>query len=113
MEFDSLEGVLVWVFAGGGAVLIAGYAEAFLLENWSAWHGFPTLVKKAFPIIMAGVFGIGAQLLVVSELLDAVPATISVVLLGALNWIFSQKAYISTKSNGYAAATKAAVTNDG
>ena len=106
MEFESLEGVLIWIFAGGGAVLLAGYVEAFLLENWGAWHGFPLWVKKSFPIIMAGVFGISAQLLVINELLVAVPPALSVVLLSALNWIFSQKGYISTKKNNYALATK-------
>ena len=105
-DFDSLEAVLIWIISGGGAMILVGYVEAFLLENWAGWHKFPRWVKTFFPIIMAALFGVIAQSLLAFEALDGISPTVGMLVLTMINWISSQKGYISAKKEGYASAAR-------
>lgn len=107
-EFGSLEAVLIWVVAGGGAMWLVGYVEAYLLENWAGWHTFPRWVKTFFPILMAPLFGIIAQSLLAFDVISGISPAVSALLLAAVNWLFSQKGYINAKKEGYASAARIA-----
>ena len=111
-DFESLEGLLVWIIGGGGAMVLVGYVEAYLLENWAGWHTFPRWVKTFFPILMASLFGIIAQSLLEFDVLSGISPAVGAILLTAVNWLFSQKGYISAKKEGYANAARIAA-NDG
>ena len=111
-DFDSLEAVLIWIISGGGAMFLVGYAEAFLLENWAGWHNLPRWVKTLFPIVLASLFGVTAQSLLAFDVVSGVPPAIGMLLLTIINWISSQKGYISAKNAGYAGAARA-VADDG
>lgn len=105
-SFGSLEEVLIWVAVGGGAMALWGYIQAYLLENVPAWHGLPHWVKVLVPIVIAGVFGIAAEGLLALDLLAYVPPAVKAVLLAAINWIFSQRAYKGIKASAYAASAR-------
>ncbi len=105
-DFESLEGLLVWIIGGGGAMILVGYVEAYLLENWAGWHTFPRWVKTFFPILMASLFGIIAQSLLAFDVLSGISPAVGAILLMAINWLFSQKGYISAKKEGYASAAQ-------
>ena len=105
-EFSSLEGLLVWIIAGGGAAILAGYVIAYFLENLAFWHNLPRFVKVLFPIALAGVFGFAAQSVLALELLSAIPPAIQGLILMLVNWLFSQRAYAGIKSGSYARAAK-------
>jgi hypothetical protein len=107
-DFESLEAVLIWIIAGGGSMWLVGYVEAYLLENWAGWHGLPRWTKTLFPILMAAIFGVIAQSLLAFDVIASLPPAIGMLLLAAANWIFSQKAYISAKKEGYANAARTA-----
>lgn len=106
MEFDTLEGVLIWVIAGGGAMVLAGYVEAYLLENWAGWHNFPRWVKLLFPIVFGGLVGVIAQSLLEFDLLANVSPALGTILLWAINWLASQKAYSGIKDGAYGEAAR-------
>lgn len=108
MEFDTLEGVLVWIIAGGGAMVLVGYVEAYLLENWAGWHNFPRWVKTLFPIVLGGLFGVIAQSLLAFDVLANVSPAVGMIVLWLINWISTQKAYRGIKDGEYAAAARLA-----
>jgi hypothetical protein len=105
-EFGSLEEVLVWVAVGGGAMVLFGYVEAYLLENWPFWHSLPGWVKKLFPLAFAGVLGFAASAALEFGLPGAVSPTLEAIILMAINWLFSQRAYAGIKEGGYAASSR-------
>lgn len=105
-DFGSIEDLLVWIAVGGGSMVLAGAVVALLFENWKAWHTFPRPVKLAVPIILAGVFGIGAQLLLALEVPALIPPAYSSVLLIMLNWIAGQWQYMKVKDGVYANSAK-------
>lgn len=105
-EFESLEAVLVWITVGGGAMVIVGYVEAYLLENWAGWHGLSRWIKTLFPIVMAGALGIIAQSLLAFDLAGSVPPAVGTILLFAINWLSSQKAYKGIKEGAYGSAAR-------
>ncbi len=107
-DFDSLEAVLIWIISGGGAMMLVGYVEAFLLENWAGWHTFPRWVKTLFPIVMAALFGIIAQSLLAFDAIDGISPAVGAIILTGINWLFSQKGYISAKKADYAGAARLA-----
>lgn len=111
-DFDSLEGLLIWIVSGGGAMILVGYVEAYLLENWAGWHGLSRWIKTLFPIVMAALFGIIAQSLLAFNVVEGVSPAVGAIILTLINWIFSQRGYISAKSAGYAGAARA-VADDG
>lgn len=101
-DFGSIEDFLIWIAVGGGSMVLAGAVVALLLENWKAWHTFPRWVKLIVPIVLAGVFGIGAQLLLALEVPALIPATYSSIVLIMLNWIAGQWQYMKVKDGVYA-----------
>jgi hypothetical protein len=106
--FDTISALLLWIFAGGGAMWFTGRVMAFLLENWTAYHNFPLLVKKLFPVVLAGILGIVAQALYVSDLLTMLPPAVHAAILWAINYFFSQKQYAEIKEGAYGASTREA-----
>ncbi len=111
-DFDSLEAVLIWIISGGGSMLLIGYAEAYLLENWAGWHKLGRGIKTFFPIIMAALLGVIAQSLLAFDVVSGIPPAVGMLLLTVINWISSQKGYISAKNAGYASAARI-VADDG
>jgi len=106
--FDTISALLLWIFAGGGAMWFTGKVMALILENWTAYHNFPALVKKLFPIVLAGVIGLAAQALYVSDLLTMLPPAASAAILWAINYYFSQKQYAEIKEGAYGESTREA-----
>lgn len=109
--FESLEAILIWIIAGGGSMWLVGHVEAYLLENWAGWHRLSRWVKTLFPILMAAVFGIIAQSLLAFDVIASVPPALGMALLAAINWLFSQKAYMGIKEGAY--AEKARISGKG
>lgn len=107
-DFDSLEGLLIWIVSGGGAMILVGYVEAYLLENWAGWHKLSRAIKTLFPIVMAALFAIIAQSLLAFDVLENISPAVGTIILTMINWIFSQKAYRGIKKGGYADAAKLA-----
>jgi hypothetical protein len=105
-EFGSLEELLMWVLEGGGAMLLAGYVVAYLLENLAFWHNLPLFVKKFTPFVLAALIGLGAKAVLLGDLLSYIPASIQVLILMLVGWLFSQIAYKGIKEGGYAASTR-------
>lgn len=106
MEFETLEGVLVWIVAGGGAMILAGYVEAYLLENWAGWHDIDRRIKLAFPIVLGLLLGVIAQALLNFDVLPDISPAVGSIVLWAINWLFSQKAYKGIKEGEYAASAR-------
>lgn len=100
-DFGSLEEVVVWIISGGGSMVLAGYVIAYLLENVPAWHDLPRWIKVLVPIALAGLFGFVAQSVLALELMTGVPPIVKSVLLMAINWLFSQRAYAGIKEGSY------------
>ncbi len=109
--FESLEAMIIWIIAGGGSMWLVGNVEAYLLENWAGWHSLPRWTKTLFPILLAAIFGIIAQSLLAFDVIASLPPAIGMALLAAINWLFSQKGYISAKKEGYAAAARIAAAD--
>jgi len=107
-EFGSLEEVLMWIIEGGGAMILAGYIVAYLLENLEFWHNLPAFVKKFTPFVLAALIGLGAKAIVLGDLLSYIPASIQVLVLMLIGWLFSQIAYKGIKEGVYGASTRAA-----
>ena len=65
MDTTSITAVLLWIIAGPGAAYLVGQLMAFLLENFPAWHTFPTWVKFSVPMAFGGVlFSVLAKILI-------------------------------------------------
>ena len=107
-EFGSLEEFLLWVFQGGGSMILSGFIVAYFLENLTFWHNLPIFVKKFTPWVLAALLGLGAQAVLLGNLLDYVPASFQVLILTLIAWLFSQIAYKGIKEGGYGASTRAA-----
>lgn len=105
-EFGSLEEFLMWVLEGGGAMLLAGYVVAYLLENLAFWHTLPIFVKKFTPFVLAALIGLGAKAVLLGELLSYIPASIQVLILMLIGWLFSQIAYKGIKEGAYGESTR-------
>jgi hypothetical protein len=105
-EFSTLEAVVVWLITQGGAMTLFGYIKAYLLENWPAWHDFPTWVKTLAPIVFAGLLGIIGQSLLDLGLLSYVPIYVQVILLAGINYFFGQRAYKGIKDSSYGATAR-------
>jgi len=102
-DFSDLEEVLAWIISGGGSGVLAGYVIAYLLENWSGWHAptFPRWIKVLTPIALTGLFAFTAQSVMALGGLASVPPFMEQILLWAINWLFSQKAYRGIKEGVY------------
>ena len=104
-SFGSLDELLVWVVAGGGAMALAGYFVAYFLENLAFWHSLPTWLKTVVPLAIAGVLGFVGNAVLSLNLLPAIPANVQALALMLINWVFSQRAYMGTKGKAYGAGT--------
>jgi fructose-specific phosphotransferase system IIC component len=104
--YSSLLEFFQWIFQGGGAMILAGFVVAYLLENLGWWHDLPHWVKLVVPIILAGVFGVLAESLVVVGLLDQIPPVVQSIVLMLINWLFSQLAYKGIKEGAYAESAR-------
>ena len=114
MTFDTLQALLVWVIAGGGAIILANAVITLLFENWVWWHTAPDWFKKAVPIIFAGAFGIAAQLALSFDLGGLIPEPFATILLIFLGYLIQQITLAKADSAGYASSAKArAVSGDG
>ena len=102
-EFGTIEEVLLWVVIGGGAMVLFGYFEALFLENLPFWHNLPVNVKRVVPLVFAGLLGFAAQAALEFDLPSAISPQIEVVILMLINWVFSQRALMSTKVKAYGA----------
>ncbi len=102
-EFGSIADVLVWIAVGGGAMVLFGYFEAMLLENFGWWHNLPTKVKLIVPLAFAAGVGFLAQSALALELPTAIPPQVEAVILMLINWVFSQRAYAGIKDSSYGA----------
>lgn len=100
-SFGTLEELLVWVVAGGGAMILAGYFVAYFLENLAFWHGLPVWIKTVVPLALAGVIGFVGSSLLSLDVLKIIPANVQGLVLMLVNWVFSQRAYMSTKGKAY------------
>jgi fructose-specific phosphotransferase system IIC component len=96
-SFGTLEELLVWVVAGGGAMVLAGYFVAYFLENLAFWHTLPVWIKTVVPLVIAGVLGVVGSSLLSLDLLKIIPPGIQALILMLVNWVFSQRAYMGTK----------------
>ena len=105
-EFGSLEELLLWVLQGGGAMVLAGFIVAYLLENFAFWHNLPTFIKKFTPWVLAALLGLGAKAVLLGDLLSYVPAILQSVILMFVAWLFSQIAYKGIKEGEYAESTR-------
>ena len=105
-SFASLSDLLIWIGTGGGAMVLAGYVNTFLLENWAKWHAFPRWVKITFPLLMAGLFGVLAQSFIALDIVTQLPEVISIVLLAAINWVAGQLAYKNIKDSSYGVSAR-------
>lgn len=105
-EFGSLEELVVWIVSGGGAMILAGYVVAYGLENWTKWHTFPLFVKKFTPFVLAAIFSLIGRAILLADLLSYVPASIQVLILTLVAWLFSQLAYKGIKSGAYGESTR-------
>jgi len=99
-QFTDLDALLVWIISGGGAMVLAGYVVAYLLENIAFWHNLPVTVKVIVPIALAAAFGFLAQSVLALGLLPQIPANFQALILMAINWLFSQVAYSRIKGPG-------------
>ena len=99
-DFESLDAVLTWIIAGGGAMVLAGYVVAYLLENIAFWHNLPVTIKTIVPILLAAFFGAVAQSVLALDVLPSVPANVQALVLMLINWLFSQVAYSRLKGPG-------------
>ena len=109
-DFGSLEEVMTWIISGGGAMILAGYIIAYLLENLTFWHNLPILIKKLAPFFFAGLIGFGARAILLGDLLAYVPPIVQSVILMLIAWIFSQIAYKGLKGTTYGASTREAAS---
>jgi hypothetical protein len=103
-EFDptSLTSVLLWVIAGPGVVYLVGRVMALILENVPAWHNLPGAVKFLFPVGLAAVFGVVANLLLAQpELIAAIEPWFKIVALSVVAWLGSQVQYLASKEVEY------------
>lgn len=104
-QFASLSEVLIWI-TGIGGMIIFGAIKARVLENWVAWHNFPTWVKKSAPAIFAGILALGANALLSFEIVNLIPESVAVFILFGINYLVGQKEYESIKESGYAESTR-------
>jgi len=109
--YENLTDVLVWFAIGGGAMWLFGIVEARLLENWTFWHTMKSWIKKLVPIAFAALVGFLAQALISVDIVQYIPESMSVVILAAINWYFSQHEYQAIKNTSYAEATRLAARN--
>ena len=110
-DFGSLAEVLIWVIEGGGAMILAGFIVAYLLENLAFWHNLPVFVKKITPVVMAALLGVGAQSVLLGDLLSYIPPVIQSMMLMLVAWLFSQIAYKGIKEGGYGESTRVAAAS--
>jgi hypothetical protein len=90
MEFGNLLEVLLWIVGGGGAMAIAGYVWSLLLENIPQWHELPRWLKTIIPIVIAGVLGMLANVVIALDATAFIPPPYDAILLMLVNWLFSQ-----------------------
>jgi len=105
-SFGSLSEVLVWIATAGGAMWLFGLIEARLLENWVFWHSLKPWIKKIVPIVIAGGLSVVAQSVITVDILQFVPESVSVILLAAINYYFSQREYQTIKDSGYGVSAR-------
>ncbi len=105
-QFSSLEELLIWIVANGGAVILAGYVMAYFLENIAGWHTLPRWLKTIIPIAIAGLIGFFAESVLALELLAYVPPIVKSVVLMLINWLWGQRAYAGIKEGPYAASAR-------
>jgi len=91
---ENLEQVLDWLANGGGAVLAAAWAAAWLLEDWPAWHQLTSKGKKLAILTLAILLGLGGRALQLhpqlTELMRPYLDT-CVIIIGA--WLATQAAH--------------------
>lgn len=100
-SFGTLEELLVWVVAGGGAMILAGYFVAYFLENLAFWHTLPVWIKTVVPLALAGLFGFVGSSLLSLDVLTLIPPSVQALILMLVNWVFGQRAYMGTKGKAY------------
>lgn len=106
MAWDSIGALLLWIATGGGAMVLAGAVVSFLLANWPWFNKWPTWAKAIAPIVLAGVFGVGAQVLITLDVSSLIPLPVAGLILVFINYLASQAVYMRIKPSGYASRAR-------
>ena len=106
MNWTDLRVVLTWL-SGAGAIYLAGVVVAYLVENWPAWHVFPSWVKFVLPIIFSVGVSLGASaLLGQPDFLEVIGPYFTLVVTIILAWLGTQNGYMKAKAMRYGADPK-------
>ena len=106
-QFGSLLEVLAFFGTLAGAQWLFGQLEARVLENWVAWHNFPSWVKKSVPIVLAVGIASASQLAINYNVEQYIPEWFAVILLSVINQLSNQKAYQDIKDSSYGESARA------
>ena len=106
-QFGSLLEVLAFFGTLAGAQWLFGQLEARVLENWVAWHNFPSWVKKIVPMVLAVGIASASQLAINYNVEQYIPEWFAVILLSVINQLSNQKAYQDIKDSSYGESARA------
>lgn len=100
-DWRSLEEVLLFLVAGGSAVVVA-FFFSWLAENFEFWHKLNSKLKLVLSLVLSVGIGAGAYyLLALPELISLVQPYYALIVTMILAWLGSQVAYMKSKASAY------------
>jgi hypothetical protein len=108
-EFKGLADVLAWITgSGGGSFLIVTWLVSWALEKVAWWDKLNSKVKSTLIVVLAGVLGVGSQVLLLNpDLVAVIDPYFKPVMYIAITWLTSQIAHAKDPSR----AKEVKVTN--
>jgi chromate transport protein ChrA len=101
MDSTQLGQVLLWI-TGVGAPAIIMYVLSWVVENWKGWINLPKDVKFLLPMVASVLLSVGAsQLLKYPEVVATIQPWFQILMTSVLAYLFSQKAYMTSKKAEY------------